>query len=116
MLAQSKRNGQQSSRASEKEKGEGAVAVTVSTLSLLGAESADRADVGPEYEVGRTAAPARGQDAVAELAESIRLFLGMVFCHGTNRLQDLNTWNRVYCKRRQPGTHRTDNRLRTQRC
>ena len=73
-LAQSRTKTQQSSRASEKEKGEGPVAVTVSTLSLLGAESGDRADVGPEYEVGRTAAPARGQDAVAELAESIRLF------------------------------------------
>ena len=51
------RKDQQSSQASEKEKGEGAVA-----------------DVDPENGVGRTAAPARGQDASAELAESIRLF------------------------------------------
>ena len=40
---------------------------------------------------------------------------GQSLCHGTNRLQDFNTWNRVYCKRRQPGTDRTDHRLKKHR-
>src|SRR4029434_4735500 len=25
------------------------------------------------------------------------------YCHGTNRLQVVDNWNRVYCTRRQPG-------------
>ena len=56
-MAQSRRNVQQSSRASEKEKGEGAVA-----------------EVDPENGGSPIAAPTREPDASAELAESICLF------------------------------------------
>ena len=62
-MAQSRRNVQQFSQASEKEKGEGAVA-----------------EVDPENDGSPIAAPTREPDASAELAESIRsLWSGLLF-------------------------------------